>query len=180
MRKLLPIFFLVAVLYSIPTEARLPNSVSVGYSSNAKAPYTEGKASSFSFGYIRNYEESIFEVGAVFIDNGSDVPDHQDYAIPHNSFTDLGTKQDGNEIGMYFEGGKKFYENFAWIGSLGVTRSTTINLVRSNATGIYYQNSENNHYNGLLGAGVGFYPGKGIGFEVKYNNREKLTFSVNL
>jgi hypothetical protein len=133
----------------------------------------------FEFGGISTYN-SLIGVGFTSIFNADKIPSGTlGYPCPHNDYTDLGTKQKGPEYGLFVKYGLKIIENpevFIFVLG-GVSLSEKIQLVRSNATGWYYEQSSKTKTNGIFGGGLSF-PIKNSFFSIEYDNRRGITGSL--
>ena len=124
--------------------------------------------------------DSLWGFGLTFISNAGDVPENTfEYPIPHTGYRDFGIQQKGNELGLYGKYGKELGGSLFLTGSAGITMIEEVNLVRSNATGWYYENSNEDSMEFLYGLGLGFYPEEGkFGGQLDLDNRRGVTGSL--
>ncbi len=107
--------------------------------SAGKAPESEGGGTSLA---IIGMGSNNFGFGVGFVFNsefaGKDV---LDYPVPHNNYTNLGTKRTGNSIGLdgyYFFGNSAKFRPY--VGA-GIYFNPRKEVAQSNATGWYYTQS---------------------------------------
>jgi outer membrane protein W len=121
-----------ATISSVHAEGLL---VSVG-----RAPDADGGGNSLAFSVIG---ENNFGFGIGFIFNSEFASKEiLDYPVPHNSYTNLGTKRTGNTVGLdgyYYFGEKKSFRPYV---GLGIYMSQRKEVAQSNATGWYYTQSD--------------------------------------
>jgi len=103
----------------------------------------------------------LFGLGLTFTLGRDDTPsDLHEHPAPHEDFTGLGKRDKGEEAGLYGKFGIELV-NRAGIFLLvygGATWAREIELVQSNVTGRYYQESEKTKGYGLIGGGIGYFP----------------------
>jgi hypothetical protein len=103
------------------------------------APSDSGGGTSAAIG-LKGEGNFGFEFGAVF--NTQFSGDVLDYPVPHSNYTDLGTKRTGTAFGvdgLYFFGDGKSLRPY---GGVGVYYSPRKDIAQSNATGWYYNQSD--------------------------------------
>ncbi|HOG31016.1 MAG TPA: hypothetical protein PK802_06710 [Candidatus Cloacimonadota bacterium] len=125
----------------------------------------------------------LLSFGLSSIFNGDDVPSNvHEYPCPHSSYTVLGKKQKGNEIGFLLRYGTCIKENRNRVFVYGVGEfsvSEDILLSKSNVTGWYYEESSKSMGYGSLGLGVGYNPGSGkSNLFMEYNYRRGIGFGI--
>ena len=124
----------------------------------------------------------LFGLGIPFTVNRDETPsDLHDYPIPHNNFTDLGTKRKGEEVGLYGKFGIAPIKNVGLFifGIGGFTSGNEIRLSQSNVTGWYYTEEETTKTYGLYGGGIGYFPLQGhFTVHAQYDNRMGITGSL--
>lgn len=120
--------------------------------------------------------------GLAIIFNSDDVPsDTLEYPVPHSDYTYLGERQKGNEYAMYGKYGFEILNSnsFYAYGLGGFSFAEDLELARSNATGWYYEQSSSYEYNGIVGAGLGYFPmNEEIALQVEYDNRRGITGTI--
>ncbi len=124
----------------------------------------------------------LFGLGIPFTVNRDETPSGLlDYPVPHNHFTDLGTKRKGEEVGLYGKFGIAPIKNFGLFlfGIGGFTTGREIDLAQSNITGWYYTQEETTKTYGLYGGGIGYFPLQGhFTVHAQYDNRMGITGSL--
>ncbi len=122
----------------------------------------------------------LLSIGLAFIFNKNYIPsDINKYPCPHYDYNDLGMKHEEFDfLGKY---GKDIIKNkglFTFVLG-GFSRTYEVNLVRSNSTGWYYEQSHSTKYNLIFGAGMSYFPiNKKISFQVEYDNRRGITGGI--
>lgn len=99
------------------------------------APSADGGGTSLS---IAGKGKGPWGFGLGFIFNSNFSKDLLDYPVPHNNYTDLGTKRTGNTIGLdgyYFFGDDGTIKPYVGIGVYFAKRA---DVAQSNVTGWYY------------------------------------------
>ena len=92
----------------------------------------------------------LLSIGLGFIFNADDVPSGTlEYPVPHSDYTNLGTRQKGNEYALFGKYGLEIIKNKGlFVFALGgLSFSEEIELAQSNATGWYYEQSSSNKVN---------------------------------
>ncbi len=116
------------------------------------------EAGRYTTHYDLNY---LFGVGLPFTLGRDDTPsDLIEHPVPHEDFTSLGTRDKGEEAGLYGKFGIEVVNRsgiFLMIYG-GATWAREIELAQSNVTRRYYQESEKTRTYGLIGGGIGYFP----------------------
>ncbi len=81
-----------------------------------------------------------FEVG--FLNNSEFKEDVLKWNVPHNDYTDLGTKRTGSSFGIDLLGFYDINDRFALYAGPGVYAEGRQHVAQSNATGWYYEESD--------------------------------------
>ena len=139
----------------------------------------EAKASSVHVeggGYTINKPlNMLFVFGGAVTFNRDETPDHvYDYPCPQNNCRSLGTKRKGEEAGLYTKLGIEPVNNSGifLFAKGGFTVGREIELVQSNVTSRYYEQSRTDKTYGLYGGGLGYFPKEGrLSFHLEYDNR---------
>jgi hypothetical protein len=131
--------------------------------------------------YKLNY---LFGLGVPFTLGRGDTPDDlYEYPIEHYDYTRLGKRNKGEESGLYGKFGLELVNRtgvFLMIYG-GATWGREIELVQSNISGRYYQESETTKTYGLIGGGLGFFPRTHrFCLQVGYDNRMGINGMVGL
>lgn len=202
MKKLLMLMVAVSILlfpmtvlaeegyYSVGAKAgaeanATPNRgyFSVGYGSGGEA---DSSSLTFEWGSVsRGLEHNgLIAIGFGYIYNADNVPAGTlEYPVPHSNYTDLGTKQKGNEYTLFVKYGLELIESsglFAF-ALAGITSYEEVDLAQSNVTGWYYEQSSREKLNGMLGGGLSFFPmNSPVMLSIEYDNRRGITGSVGL
>ena len=121
----------------------------------------------------------LYGIGLTFLFNSDDVPTGTlEYPVPHNLYTSLGTRQKGEEFGIYGKYGLEILKGSGFFihALAGISFSEEIDLARSNVTGWYYEQSSSTETNGMYGGGVSYflYDSK-FGLQLEYDNRRGVT-----
>ena len=137
-------FSATLALPSCPVHA--DNWISAG-----SAPSSSGGGFSLS---ASSKTTNNFGWGLGFVFNGEIADsDVHDYPVPHNDYTNLGTKRTGNAIGLdayWFPAGESSWRPYA---GLGLYFDKRAEIAQSNVTGWYYKQKEKSGVN--LGGEVG-------------------------
>lgn len=96
-----------------------------------------------------------FEFGGLANSDWADT-DILDYPVPHNSYTNLGEQNVGNTLGLDVLGFYNVHERVALYAGLGGYFSDKAVIARSNATGLYYTQSDESGFEAAASAGVQF------------------------
>jgi len=123
---------------------------------------------------------SLFSLGVVIIFNADNIPSGTlEYPVPHSDYKSIGMKQKGNEFGILGKYGLDVGKRFFVFGLTGLSIVEEIELVQSNVTAWYYEQSSKTTLNGLYGVGLAFIPTEGrIFLEAGYDNRRSVTGSI--
>lgn len=98
--------------------------------------------------------------------------------IPHDDFTDLGTRRD-DEIGFYGKYGFELGGRVFLSGILGISFFDEAEIARSNVTGWLWEQSSSEKFNGMIGAGLSYVPIKNSAyFNVDIDNRRGVNGAV--
>ena len=113
--------------------------------SAGSAPFSSGDGFSLAAG-SKTSEKFGWGLGIVFNGeiSGDDV---LDYPVPHNNYTNLGTKRTGNAIGLdalWFPAGDSTWRPYA---GLGLYYDKRAEVAQSNVTGWYYTQKEKSALN---------------------------------
>ena len=123
---------------------------------------------------------SLASLGVVIIFNADNIPSGTlEYPVPHSDYKSIGTKQKGNEFGILGKYGLDVGKRIFVFGLTGLSIVEEIELVQSNVTEWYYEQSSKTTLNGLYGVGLAFIPTEGrIFLEAGYDNRRSVTGSI--
>ncbi len=98
---------------------------------------------------------------------------------PNDGCVDDGTEYKGTEVGGYVKIGTRMFVDNLYLNLIGgATVVTESDIVRSPATGRYYEASSDTVSNALYGVGLGFFPEVldwQLVFMVDYDNRRGVT-----
>lgn len=123
------------------------------------------------------FGKTFLVAGAVpmILHGDSHVPDGTNPGpVPHNDFTNLGEKNDGTETGLLGKIGMEIKGYDAYVNLiLGATKANTVTLARSNTTGDYYIQNEDDEINGVYGLGFSYFP-------VFMNGTLKMNFQLDI
>lgn len=131
--------------------------------SAGRAPDSQGGGTSLALARVQGH----FGIGLGLVFNSEfSNKDLLDYPVPHNSYTNLGTKRTGTEIGLdgyYFFGENTKIRPYVGVGAYLSSRKE---IAQSNVTGWYYTQSKDTsvkasgevglHYVSDSGLAVGF------------------------
>jgi len=117
----------------------------------------------------------MYGLGIPFTLNRDDLPNGTlEYPCPHNDYRGLGIKDKGAELGVYAKFGvEPIKDTGVFIFAIGgATWGSEVDLVQSNATGWYYEQSKRTTTYGLYGGGLGFFPKESrFCIQASYDNR---------
>jgi hypothetical protein len=138
-------------------------------------------------GYSINKNTNILlGLGFTSTFNRDELPsDTLSYPCPHTNYRTLGTKNKKEEVGLYGKVGiepVKTSSIFLFVTG-GATWGKEVDLVRSNVTGWYYEQSEKTKTYGLIGGGIGYFPdpkNKRFVLQVEYNNRMGIVGGIGI
>uniref|UniRef100_UPI00187D4BDC hypothetical protein n=1 Tax=Candidatus Magnetaquicoccus inordinatus TaxID=2496818 RepID=UPI00187D4BDC len=129
----------------------------------------------------RNFLVSV-GVGGIF--NADDVPSNTlEYPVPHNNYTNIGTRQKGNEMVLFGRYGIELAEQSGFfINAIGgISTSTRVELARSNVTGWYYEQKSDDEINPLIGAGFSYFPeNSSLSLHLDYDIRRGVSAGLGL
>jgi hypothetical protein len=180
MRKIVMVSVVVWLLI-LPMAAFAEEYFSVGGGAGGKA---DAPNLTLELGGVSTDREHnrLIAIGLGFIFNADDVPsDTLEYPVPHSDYTNLGTRQKGNEYALFGKYGLEVIKNKgAFIFALGgLSFSEEIDLARSNVTGWYYEQSSSSKVNGMFGGGLSYFPiNSKVSLSVEYDNRRGITGSL--
>ncbi|WP_139800646.1 hypothetical protein [Geothermobacter hydrogeniphilus] len=183
MKKVASVVSVVVALFALPTVSFAQSYFAIGGGSGGDA----GAANlSLEIGGVTTDRPNnrLLSFGLGFIFNADDVPsDTFEYPVPHSNYTDLGTRQKGNEYAFFGKYGLEIIRDkglflFA-LGGFSV--SENVDLAQSNATGWYYEQSSSTELNGMFGGGLSYFPvNNKISLQVEYDNRRGVTGGIGL
>lgn len=180
MRKIVMVSVVVWLLiFPMTSFAEGYFAVGGGAGGKADAPNLTLELGGVSTGREHN---RLIAIGLGIIFNADDVPsDTLEYPVPHSDYTNLGTRQKGNEYALFGKYGLEVIKNKGvFIFALGgLSFSEEIDLARSNVTGWYYEQSSSSKANGMFGGGLSYFPiNNKVSLSVEYDNRRGITGSL--
>lgn len=179
------LFLLVSILISFLS----PGAVQAGYFSIGNGGGGEADA----------YNLTI-ETGAVRLGGGNPVyllgggvfgmfhgyddypANTRDYACPHGEFTRVDKIIEGVESGLYGKTGVNLFDTDLYLSVLaGLSMVTEVQLVQSNLTQLYYEQTSEQKFYGIYGGGIGYFPDRfrwEFAIQIDYDNRRGVVGSV--
>ncbi len=103
----------------------------------------------------------IYGFGAASILIGESIPSGtREWECPDCCFTSYGKRRKDNSYSVHFKLGAEPVpdSDFFVFGIGGLRWTKEIELVRSDSTGVFYENSRKNRWEGLFGFGAGWFP----------------------
>jgi hypothetical protein len=127
-------------------------------------------------------------IGILAIDYGKKniPPGTFNFPCPHNDFTNLGSKTEGIESGLFGKIGMELFNSDVYVSIIeGITSGHVINIARSNPTGEFYLQSKSRKWYWIYGMSIGYFPQifdwkLKLNFQIDYDNRRGLTGSIGL
>lgn len=143
--------------------------------SAGRAPDAEGGGTSLAFAMVKDHVG--FGLGFVF---NSEFASKEllDYPVPHNSYTNLGTKRTGNAIGLdgyYFFGESTKIRPYVGIG---IYVSPRKEIAQSNVTGWYYTQSNQTAVMPSGEVGLHYVSDTGLAIGVGYHTVRGTNISI--
>jgi len=170
----------------------LPSSVYGGYYALGAGPSGEegGRSVTLEIG-SENFRlpfapyRFLGAVGLFGMDHGGNIPAGTiGSPCPHTDFTSAGKEPDGTESGIVGRIGMEILESRFFVSVLeGMSWVNEIDLVRSNPTGQYYEQSKERNLQWVIGIGVGYFPEifdwkMKLAIQVDYDTRRGITGSL--
>jgi hypothetical protein len=181
MKKIATVVAVVVSLFILPTATFAEGYFAVGGGSGGEADAPNLTLELGGVSTDREYNQ-LLSVGLGFIFNADDVPAGTlEYPVPHSNYTNLGTRQKGNEYALFGKYGLEILKNKGlFIFALGgLSFAEEVDLARSNVTGWYYEQSSSTELCGMFGGGLSYFPlGNRISFQVEYDNRRGITGGI--
>ena len=111
------------------------------------------------------------------------TPDNtRDYPCPHDQFTHADKIIEGVESGLYGKGGVSFFDTDVYVSLLaGVSMVTQVQIVQSDLTKLYYEQTSEQKFYGIYGAGIGYFPDRfrwDFALQLDYDNRRGVVGSI--
>ena len=130
------------------------------------------------------HRNRMFTFGISSIFNADNIPsDILDYSCPHSSYDKLGKRQDGNETAFFGRYGMEVFKEKGFYAFLlsGFSFSFDIDLVKSTATGWYYEQSVSSRLYGIIGGGLTYCPNESkFNYSLDIDNRRGISGSIGI
>lgn len=106
----------------------------------------------------------------------------RDYPCPHSEFVNIDKIIEGIESGLFGKAGIGLSDTDIYVSALaGISMVTEVQLVQSNQTKLYYEQSSEQKFFGIYGGGIGYFPDRfrwEFCVQLDYDNRRGVVGSI--
>ena len=180
MKKSLIIFSVFISVFLIQSNLFAEKSIYVSLGGGSGGD-SGGSNISIDIGGVTDYKDTnaLVAIGLGVID-ANDLPSNtQGDKVTGSSYTLVGDRQKDNELAFYGKLGVETIENLFVFVLGGISYVETAEIVTSDSTGLYHEQSSNNTTEGMIGGGLMYFlENPNVGFQLEYDNRRGVTGSI--